>query len=120
MKFIVSILLITILSIPACLYFPWWSIAIVAFIVAVLIPQSPVASFLTGFISLFILWGSLSFWLSNNNEHLLADKVSFLILTLNNPYLLILVTAFIGAVVAGFAALTASFLRRRKVLQPVD
>lgn len=119
MKFFISILLLAILSFAACLFFPWWSIALVAFIVAAIIPQRPGASFLSGFISLFLLWGALSFWLSFNNEHLLAQKVSLLILKINNPYLLILVTAFIGAIVAGFAALTASFLRKRRVMKPV-
>jgi len=45
MKFIVSILLIALLSVVVCLYLPWWIIAIVAFIVAALIPQKPVTSF---------------------------------------------------------------------------
>lgn len=118
MKFIVSILLIAILSFTACMFFDWWSIAIVAFVVAALIPQSPGASFLSAFTSLFILWGSLSLWYSINNEHLLAQKVSFLILKMNNPFLLVMVTALIGALVAGLAALTASFLHRRRGRKP--
>ena len=51
---------------------------------------------------------------SNNNEHILAHKVSLLILKMDNPYLLILATAVIGALVAGFAALSGSYLRKRK------
>ena len=75
MKFIISILLIALLSFAACLYLPWWSIAIVAFIVAALIPQSPGMSFLTGFLALFLLWGLLSFSISSSNEHILSHKV---------------------------------------------
>jgi CRISPR/Cas system-associated protein Cas5 (RAMP superfamily) len=33
----------------------------------------------------------------------------------DNPFLLILATALIGALVAGFAALTASFVRRSEL-----
>ncbi len=112
MKFIISLILTALLGFVACLYLPWWSIAITAFIIAALIPQRPVKAFLTGFIALFLLWGGLSFWISNNNEHILAHKISLLILKMDNPYLLILTTALIGALVAGFAALTGSFLRR--------
>ena len=114
MKFIISIFLIALLSFAACLYLPWWSIAITAFIVAALIPQSAGMSFLTGFLALFLLWGIVSFWISSSNEHILAHRVSLMILTIDNPYLLMVATAIIGGVVAGFAAMTASFLRKKK------
>jgi hypothetical protein len=114
MKFFVSLLLTVLLSFAACLYLPWWSIAIAAFIVAALIPQSAVKSFLTGFTALFLLWGALSFWISNNNEHLLAHKVSMVLLKMDNPWVLIFATAIIGALVAGFGALSGSFLRKTK------
>lgn len=114
MKFIISLILTAALSFAACLYFPWWSIAIAAFIVAALIPQQPGKAFLTGFLALFFLWAALSFWISNNNEHLLAHKVSLIILKMDSPYLLILASASIGAVVAGLAALSGSLLRKAK------
>jgi len=112
MKFIVSLILIALLSVAVGLYLPWWSISIVAFVVTALIPQKPFKSFLTGFISLFILWSCLSFYISFNNNHLLAHKVSMIILQDDNPYLLILATALIGAIVAGFGALTGSYVRK--------
>lgn len=114
MKFIASLILTALLSFVACLFFPWWTIALAAFIVAALIPQSAAKSFLAGFIALLFLWGGLSFWISNNNEHLLAHKVSILLLKKDNPWILIIATAFIGGLVGGFAALTGSFLRKLK------
>lgn len=114
MKFFVSLLLTALLSFAACLYLPWWSIAIAAFVVAAVIPQAAVKSFLTGFTALFLLWGGLSFWISNNNEHLLAHKVSMVLLKMDNPWVLIFATAIIGALVAGFGALSGSFLRKGK------
>lgn len=112
MKFIVSVLLIALLSVAACLYLPWWTIAIVAFIVAAAIPQHPGKSFLTGFTALFLLWGSLSWILSGNNDHILAHKISLLILKTDSVAALIAITALIGALVAGFGALAGSFVRR--------
>ncbi|MBK6379360.1 MAG: hypothetical protein IPO01_11525 [Chitinophagaceae bacterium] len=114
MKFFISLILTILLSFAACLLLPWWSIAVAAFVVAALIPQKPFKAFLTGFIALFLLWGGLSFWISNNNGHILAHKVSQLILKMDNPYLLVLATALIGALVAGFAALAGSYLRKSK------
>ena len=115
MKPTFTILLIILLSFCACLYFPWWSIAIVAFAVSALIPQKPGASFLSAFVSLFLLWGGLSFWISTANDNILAHRVSVLILKTDSPFLLILATAIVGALVAGLAALTGSFIRQRKV-----
>jgi len=114
MKFFVSFILTILLSFAFCLLLPWWSIAIAAFVVAALIPQKPGKAFLTGFVALFLLWGGLSFWISNNNNHVLAHKVSQLLLKMDSPVVLVLVTAFIGALVAGFAALAGSYLRKSK------
>ena len=114
MKFFISLILTALLSFAASLFLPWWSIALAAFLVAALIPQKPGKAFLTGFIALFLLWGGLSFWISNNNDHILAHKVSQLILKMDNPIVLVLATALIGALVAGFAALTGSYVRKSK------
>jgi hypothetical protein len=115
MKFLLTTILIILFSFLSCLYFPWWSIAVVAFIIAVLIPQSHLASFISGFIALLLLWGFLSLWTSISNGHILAHRVSLLIFKTDSPYLLIIVTALIGALVAGFAALTGSFLQEQTV-----
>ena len=112
MKFLSALLLTALLSIAACLYLPWWTIAIVAFIVAAAIPLKPFISFIAGFTALFLSWGALAWFISNNNEHLLAHKVSLLIIKSDSPYLLILMTALIGACVAGFAALSGSYIRK--------
>ena len=114
MKFLISLILIALLSFAACLYLPWWSIAVAAFIVAVVIPQHPGKAFLAGFLALFFLWGTLSYWISTRNENILAHKLSVLILKMDNPFVLMLATALIGGLVAGFAALSGSFLRKTK------
>jgi len=114
MKFITTLILTALLSFVACLYLPWWSIAIVSFIVALVIPQHPGKAFIAAFVALFVLWGALSYWISNNNEHILAHKVSLLILKMDSPYILMLATALIGALVASFAALSGSLLRKSK------
>ncbi len=115
MKFFISFILTALLAFALCLFLPWWSIVIAAFVIAALIPQKPAKAFFTAFAALLFLWGGLSFWMSNNNHHVLAHKVSQLILKIDNPMLLILATALIGALVAGFAALAGSYLRKSKV-----
>ena len=111
MKFIVSVVVIMLLSFSGCLYLPWWWIAVSGFLVITLIPLKPSAAFLSGFIALFILWISLSGWISYSNQHILAHRVSLLVLKIDSPLLLILTTGLIGGIVGGLGALTASFLR---------
>lgn len=113
MKFFLSLILIALLSYALCLFLPWWSIAIAAFVIAVFIPQRPLPSFLAGFLSLFLFWGIFSWYISFANHDILAHRISMLILKMDEPILLVLLTAFIGAVVAGFAALAGSYVHRK-------
>ena len=119
MKFFSALLLIMILSFCACLYLPWWSIAIVSFVVVALIPQNPMSSFIAGFLAVFILWAALSFYISNANGHILAHRVSLLVLKNDSPGFLIMITALIGGLVSGFAALNASYLRPRSSYEKI-
>jgi hypothetical protein len=112
MKFTVSAILMMLLSFAACLYLPWWSIAIVCFLVSVLIRQRPGIAFLCGFTALFILWVGMSTWLSAANGHVLANKLSGVFkLPENSGNYLILLTGAIGALVGGLGALTGSLAR---------
>ena len=112
MKFIVSVLLIALLSFASCLYLPWWSIAIMAFIVTVLIHQNHLLSFISGFVAVLLLWTIMAFTISAGNDHLLAHRVSALIISVDSPFLLALVGGLIGALTAGSAALAGSYARK--------
>jgi hypothetical protein len=111
MKFIATAVLIVLLSFIAGLYLPWWSIAIVAFLVALLIPQGIGKSFLAGFLAIFLLWGLLALWIDVKNESVLSGKIAQLFPVGGSSIILILITALIGALVAGFAAMSGSSLR---------
>ncbi len=114
MKFIIALILTALLSFAACIYWPWWSIAIVSAIVALVVPQRAFKAFLAGFLGVFLLWAILSYLRSSANGHILAHKISQLILKMDNPILLVVATGLIGGLVAGFAAMAGSYLRRNK------
>ena len=111
MKFLISFILIGVLSFAACTWFPWWSIAIVSFIVCLAIPQSALSAFLAGFFSIGLLWLSLSYYISNNNNHLLTGRISLLILHSINPLMLILLTGLIGGLISGLGGLCGNLFR---------
>ena len=112
MKFITALILTAILAYISGIYFPWWGIAIAAFLVALIIPQFPGKAFLSGFLALLILWVGLAWWIDMKNNGILAARMSHLLPLGGSRILLILVTGLVGALVAGFASLSGSYLRR--------
>lgn len=111
MKFIVALVLMAFLGYVAPLYLPWWGFAVTSFIVALAIPLPPFRSFIAGFLALFLFWGIYAFIIDSNNQHILSQKVA-LILPVGSTIALILLSALIGGLVSGFAALTGSYCRR--------
>jgi hypothetical protein len=111
MRLLLSILLIAVLSFLAGMFLPWWSIAIVAFLVALLIPQRISMSFVSGLLGVFILWTIVALWIDIKNNSVLSRKVSELFKLGGSSFLLIFVTALIGGLVGGFAAMAGSSLR---------
>lgn len=114
MRFLLTVLLIFLLSFIAGIFLPWWSIAIVAFLVALLLPQSLGRSFLAGFSGIFFLWAIVALWIDLKNESVLSVKIAELFPLQGSTMLLIFITALVGALVAGFAAMSGSSIRLLK------
>ena len=112
MRLLLAILLTAALGFIAGKFLPWWSIAIVAFLVALLLPQRIGKSFLSGFLGIFLLWSVVALWIDSKNDSLLSSKIASLFPLGGSSILLILVTALIGALVGGFAALSGAALRK--------
>ena len=114
MKFFIALVLTAILSFIGGLYTPWWSLAIIAFLVGLLIHQKAGKAFLAGFLGLLLLWSGLAWWQDSANESLLSGKIGAILGIGNNSFLLIVITGIIAGLVAGFAAMSGSFLRSTK------
>lgn len=112
MKFLLSVLLIAVFSFLAGMFLPWWSIALVAFFACLLLVPNLWLAFAAGFLGVFLLWGLLSLWTDLHNESILSQKIAQILPLGGSSLLLILVTAFVGGLVTGFAGLTGSALRR--------
>lgn len=111
MKFFAAILLTAMLSFAGGLWFSWWIIAIASFLIALLIHQRAGKAFLAGAIGVFLLWGILAWWIDMKNEHVLSKKIAEVLPLGGSSFLLILVTAIIGGLVAGLGAMSGSYLR---------
>ena len=112
-KFFVTTVLIGLLSFISGLFLPWWTIAVVAFVVSALIPQRPMKAFFAGFLALFLLWGGMALTIDLANGSILSTRVAGILPLHDSSAALILVTALVGALVGGGGALTAAFLQKR-------
>jgi hypothetical protein len=114
MRFLLATILTALLSFIAGLFLPWWSIAIVAFGVALFMKQFIGRSFLSGFLGVFLLWAIVALWIDLKNESILSHKIAQIFPLGGSSFLLILVTAVIGALVGGFAAMSGASLISHK------
>jgi hypothetical protein len=115
MKFITAIILTALLAFTGGLWFGWWIIAVSGFVVALLVHQRPGKAFMAGFAGLFILWAGLAWWIDLKNEHILSTRIASVLPLGGNSFLLIIVTAIVGGLVAAFAALSGSYLRSSRL-----
>jgi hypothetical protein len=112
MKFFVTVFLTALLAFAEGLFFPWWSVTVAAFIVALFIHQKAWKAFLAAFISIFLFWGIYAFVIDSQNQQILSRKVALILPLGGSSEALILVTAFVGGLIAGMAGLTGSLARR--------
>jgi len=111
-KYILSIVVTGLIAFLTGLYMPWWGIALAAFVVSAAIPQKPAFSFLSGFLGVFLLWEILAWWIDNKNNGILSQKIAGILPLGGSSVLLIVITSIIGGLVAGFAALAGTYMRR--------
>lgn len=94
-------------------FLPWWVVVIPAMAVGFLLEnKKPNTGFWICSLSVFFLWAMLAFYLDWQNDHVLGNKMSLLILHIKNSYLLMFVSALLGSIVAGLAAITGHYLRQ--------
>ena len=109
MKFILSLLLQAGLSYLITLFFPWWSVVIIAFLIGLLFQINGWAAFLAGFLAMFGLWFGLAMFLDIQNGHLLSERIAQLFKISANylPY----ITGLIGGLIGGMGSLTGNLFR---------
>jgi hypothetical protein len=119
MRFILATLLTAFFAIALGTFLPWWSIAISAFAVAIVLPLKPGISFFAGFLGIFLGWIAIAIVRDATNDGILSHKIASILPLGGSSLALILVSGFIGAVVGGFAALAGSMLLRLRTERDV-
>jgi Na+/phosphate symporter len=114
MRLIFSIVLTAVLAYVLGILGDWYSIFLAAFVTGIAAKNNALNSFLAGFLGIGLLWAGLALFADIRNEHILSTRMSSLIFGSANSFLLILVTALLGAVVGGLSAWSGFLLRRTK------
>ena len=105
-------LLILLFAAGAQVFLPWWSIVPVALALAFLVGRTGGRAFLGGFFGVGLGWAALAGYLNGQNAGLLAHRVAQLLPLGGFSVLLVLVTAAVGGLVGGLAALSGCWLRQ--------
>ncbi len=116
MKFIIAVFLTALLAYTAYLFsdiLPWWSIVIGSALIGFFIPQKGWQAWLSAFLGVFVCWLLLAWQIDSANKGLLASKMASILPLGGSAAAIKLLTAFVGGLVASFAALTGAYLRKR-------
>ncbi|UKJ08749.1 hypothetical protein [Solitalea lacus] len=107
MLFILILIICTILQ----FFTPWWVVMLVPFLLALWKSEKAGRTFLEAFGAIFLCWLVYSFFIHFKTAGILTSKVAEMLMV-KSSMVLIAVTAIIGGLSAGLAALTGYFCKK--------
>lgn len=108
----IQIVLIAVLSLLAQLVLPWWSLAIVAFLVCFWRSKNAGQAFVSGFYGIAIVWLIYVLLIHLRTDGIFTGRMSELLFKMNSNILPGLVTAILGGLVGGLAGLSGYFVKQ--------
>lgn len=107
MNFVIIFIVTAILQ----FFTPWWTVALIPFVIAAWRPTTSFKSFATGFLAIALLWFLYGLYLHISSQGSMSNKIAE-IFSLPNGILLLIVTAFVGGLVGGLSGLSGHFARK--------
>ncbi|MBF9221618.1 hypothetical protein [Hymenobacter ruricola] len=104
-------ILILVLASAVQLDLPWWSLAVVAFVVGLAIAPTGRVAFWAGFSGAALSWILPAAWLAYQNEGLLAHRMAQLLPLGGSVPVLVLVAGLVAGLAGGLAGLAGAWLR---------
>ena len=109
MRLFLSILLLAFLT---QLFLPWWSIAPLCFALAAALGTTGGRAFGAGFVGIGLGWLLMAGWLNATSAGILSHRVAQLLPLGGQGWVLVLLTAVLGGLVGGVAALAGCWARQ--------
>lgn len=105
-------------------FFPWWTIAIVCFLVAFYFNKTPGSSYALAFASVGLLWSGYAGYINFMNGGVMLGKMQALLMEFLKAesgfakgFVNLIMWGLLGSLVGGFGALTGVYARR--IINPV-
>jgi hypothetical protein len=111
MRFLFVTLLTAVATWFAITFMPWWSILLVAFLIALMLPMKNGKSFLATGLGAAIAWLLISLSADLANDHILGSRMATLMLKTPSYGLMIAITALVGFITAGLGGWTGAAVR---------
>ncbi|MFD2938093.1 hypothetical protein [Spirosoma flavum] len=108
----IEISLIALLSLVAQLILPWWSLAVVAFIVCFFRSQNAWRAFLQSFIGVAVVWLAYALLIHSRTDGVFTGRMSELLFKTNTAAFPLLAVTLISGLVGGLAGLSGFFVRQ--------
>jgi hypothetical protein len=104
--------IILISSLVVSFVLPWWIVAIISFLSALFIAKTSAHAFWSAFTAIFIVWTVMALFKSVPNNHMLATRMAHVFPLGEQWIVLLLITAVMGGLVSGMAAMSAYLIRQ--------
>ena len=114
MRLLITIIIIAMLSGISEYFFPWWTVAIVAFVATAAAGLPSGRAFLAGFLGVMLLWLTISLIIDFRNDHILSGRMAELF-QLPHSAIFILLSAVVGGLVGGLAGWSGAVVRKNVI-----
>lgn len=111
MRLFLAILFTVLLAGITTWLFPWWMVAVSAFVVMLIVAVKPSGGFLAGFLGIALLWLAVVVVKDMSNAHVLSGRMAKLF-GLPNATLFIVVTVILGGLIGGLAGWSGALTRK--------
>jgi hypothetical protein len=109
-NFLLSSLAIVLFGCLSIWGMPWWSLALIAAVLAFIFPQNGAKSFAAGFVAGFALWFCVALFKDMANGSLFSSKIGQVFQGLSS-YQLLYATGTLGGLLAALGALSGQWAR---------
>jgi len=111
MRWVISLVVTAILALVLQQFMPWWSIAVAAGAVGLLLTRGPWESLITGFLAISLYWFAYAFWIDHDTGQILTTRIAQLF-GLSGPWPLMVMTGLTGGLCGAMACLAGYSFRK--------
>ena len=108
----IRLILIAIVSLLVQFILPWWSIALVAFMVCYWGSRNAGGAFVEGFAGIAVVWLAYAVLIHFRTEGVFTGRMGLLIIKSSSPAGMLLLTTVLGGLVGGLAGMAGYYVRQ--------